>query len=74
MAERRVAEVMTERDGFGKVLVEGKRTGYRAGDLGYCYFYWGFNTGTAAVQPYEWLSVTVPSSVIGIRSPASPSG
>ena len=44
----------------------------RAGDLGYCYFYWGFNTGTAAVQPYEWLSTTVPSSAaqkVGLLNP-----
>ena len=44
----------------------------RAGDLGYCYFYWGFNTGAAAVQPYEWLSTTVPSSAaqkVGLLNP-----
>ena len=45
----------------------------RGGDLGYCYFYWGFdNTHAAAVQPYEWLSVTVPSSAaqkVGLLNP-----
>ena len=45
----------------------------RAGDLGYCYFYWGFdNSHAATVQPYEWLSVTVPSSAaqkVGLLNP-----
>ena len=44
----------------------------RAGNLGYCYFYWGFNTGTAAAQPYEWLSVTVSPSAaqkVGLLNP-----
>ena len=34
MAERRVAEIMGERQGFGQVLVEPERPGDGAGDLG----------------------------------------
>jgi hypothetical protein len=34
MAERRVAEVVGERQGLGKILVQAQRAGERAGDLG----------------------------------------
>jgi formylglycine-generating enzyme required for sulfatase activity len=34
----------------------------RAGNLGYCYYHWGFDTSKAAFEPYEWINDTVPSS------------
>ncbi len=34
MAERRVAEIMHQRDGLGEILVAAQRPGQRAGDLG----------------------------------------
>ena len=44
----------------------------RAGNLGYCYYQWGFVNTTAAFQPYEWTSATVPSSAaqkVGLLKP-----
>ena len=44
----------------------------RAGNLGYCYYHWGFDTSKAGFQPYEWTSATVPSSAaqkVGLLKP-----
>ena len=44
----------------------------RAGNLGYCYYHWGFDTSQAAFEPYEWTSATVPSSAaqkVGLLKP-----
>ena len=33
----------------------------RAGNLGYCYYHWGFDTSKAAFEPYEWTSAATVS-------------
>ncbi len=44
----------------------------RAGNLGYCYYHWGFDTSKAAFEPYEWTSATVSPSAaqkVGLLKP-----
>ena len=42
----------------------------RAGNLGYCYYHWGFDTAAAAFEPYEWTSDTASAvQKVGLLKP-----